>query len=439
MVNFLEKINGFRKKGFVKNVATLQIGSFGGTTTQAVVGIFLARLLQPELFGIYSLAFGLASIASILLSSGSQEAVASILGEAYAKRDKEEILRVLSFFIKLILILIGATFLIILALPFVANTLYEDKFIGIYAIVIVIAVMLSSLSFSVTSLGLQVVGKIKTLTFLVFADQFLRYIFSLIFVVMGLSVFGAVSGHLVGAVAVFWLGVFLWGKILYDFSLMPTIRAIITRVRSVSIKKYLNFSVWVALDRNLSNLYLSLPVVLTGVYVVAEEVTFFKLAFGYLNLVLSLMGPISTLLNIEFPRMMVEDKIKTRLNFLKVSFYGCLMSLAMTAGAVLISPFFFKFIYGQAFVPSVKYIFGLFIYAGLYGIGVGLGPMWRAVNKVKTSILINLATLGVGIPVGLFLIREFNSWGAVVMVTAWYTVSHFVSFIYLARYLKKQF
>jgi hypothetical protein len=70
------------------------------------------------------------------------------------------------------------------------------------------------------------------------------------------------------------------------------------------------------------------------------------------------------------------------------------------------------------------------------GIGVGLGPMWRAINKVRVSILINTLILVGGIPLGLWLIKNYGLWGSVIMVTIWFTVSHVISFIYLVRKLK---
>ena len=76
-------------------------------------------------------------------------------------------------------------------------------------------------------------------------------------------------------------------------------------------------------------------------------------------------------------------------------------------------------------------------YGSLFGIGVGLGPMWRAINKVKVSILINSIILGVGIPLGLWLIKSHGLWGAVIMVTVWFSVSHLISFFYLMRKLKE--
>ena len=63
--------------------------------------------------------------------------------------------------------------------------------------------------------------------------------------------------------------------------------------------------------------------------------------------------------------------------------------------------------------------------------------MWRAVNGVKASIVINLTILGVGIPFGLWLIKNYGLWGSVIMVTMWFSVSHFISFFYLARRLAK--
>jgi len=87
-------------------------------------------------------------------------------------------------------------------------------------------------------------------------------------------------------------------------------------------------------------------------------------------------------------------------------------------------------------MPSVKYVSGLFVYGALFGIGVGLGPMWRAIGQVKISIIINLIILGLGIPLGLWLIKSYGLWGAVIMVTLWFSVSHLVSFFYLLRKLK---
>jgi len=430
------KFSYYSQHPFVRNVVTLQAGSFAGTVFQAVVGIFIARLLQPELFGIYALSFGLASIGGLLLGAGTQEAVSTLLGSAYARQSHEEIGEVLAFLIKITLYAGLITLLLLLFLPWIAHYFYGDSAIGWYASFVILAVFLSSSFTAVVQLGLQVVGRIKVLTTMVFTDQLLRFGISLLLVLFGFGVVGAVAGQLIGAVVLFVVSIFVWKKIKIEFPIFPSLRKLFNQVGGVSIKKYFGFSFWVAVDRNMGNLYMALPVVLTGIFVSSGEVSFFKLAFGFVNLALSLLGPISVLLNIEFTKMQIDDPVRMRQNFIKVSLYGLLFSSALTAVVIVISPLAFKVLYGESFMPSVSYVFGLFIYGGLFGIGVGLGPMWRAINKVKVSIMINLCILGAGVPLGLWLIKIYGLWGAVIMVTLWFTISHMASFVYLSRKLK---
>lgn len=433
-----EQIIYLIKNRFARNVATLQAGSFAGTLTQAVVGVLLARLLQPELFGVYSLAFGLAALAGLLLGAGTQEAVSTLLGSAYARQDREGVSEALAFLLKLTFYAGLFTALLMFFLPYIGQLFYGDSAIGWYAGIVIFGVFISASFNAVVQLSCQMVGKIRMLTALVFGDQLFRYGSSLIFVFMGLGVFGAVSGHVVGAVILFVVSIVIWERMKKENPIFPSLRSLFQQAKNISIRKYLNFSIWVAVDRNIGNLYMALPVVLTGVFVSTGEISFFKLAFGYINLAMSLLGPVSVLLNVEFPKMKIEDPQKLARNFVRVSMYGLLLSVLLTAGAIAMAPFAFKLLYGESFLPSVSYVFGLFAYGALFGLGVGLGPMWRAVNKVKVSIMINLIILGIGIPAGLLMIRQWGLWGAVVMVTLWFSISHLASFTYLSRRLKIQ-
>ena len=413
----------------------LQIGSFGGTVVQAVVGILIARILQPELLGIYSLAFGLAAMTSLIIGMGIQEAVSSLLGRAYAQKNKTETENILGFMFKItffaaLVVLIFSAFL-----PNISEKLYGDSVIGIYAAIIVVAVTLSSFFFTLAYSVFQVTGRIKSLTYLIVTDQSLRSGLSLVLVIAGFGVLGAVSGHLIGALIIFISSALLFKDLKKGDPVFPDLYRLIKSVNDVSVKKYFGFTFWVALDRNMGNLFMSLPVILTGIYVTASEVSFFRLAFGYVNLALSLLGPISVLLNVEFPKLQIENREKLANNFKKVSLYSLGLSVILTVGAILVSPIAFRILYGENFLPSVPYVAGLIIYGALYGIGVGLGPMWRAINGVKVSILINSIILGGGVPLGLWLIKNYGLWGSVIMVTVWFTVSHLMSFAYLLRKL----
>lgn len=428
----------FRRHRFVKDFTILQIGSFGGNIVQAVAGIFIARILQPEKFGIYALAFGLASFVSLFIGIGAQDAATTILGENYTRKNPSNIADALAFLLKITILtglisIIGAGFL-----PWIAGYFYHNSSIGVYAAVLILAVLFSSTFFAIATIGLQVAGNIRGMSILKFTDQALRFILSVIFVFGGLGVLGAMLGQLLGAVIIFVISAIIWERLRHADNIFPSLRNLISRVRDVSIRKFLGFSFWIAADKNIANLYSILPVLITGIFLSSTNVTFFKLSFGYMNLVLSFLTPISILLNVEFPKMQVVEGEKLSKNFVRVSLYSLGLSSILTIGAIVVSPVAFRVLYGASFMPGVKYVAYLVFYGCLMGIGVGLGPMWRAVQKVKTSIIINTITLGVGIPLAIVLIRGFGLIGTVISVSLWYIVSQWISFLYLANYLKKQ-
>ncbi|HZZ99724.1 MAG TPA: oligosaccharide flippase family protein [Candidatus Paceibacterota bacterium] len=412
-------------------MASLQAGTFGATAVQGLAGIIIARLLQPQLFGVYSLAMSLASLIVIIVGFGLQDAVTTIVGETYAKEDRQGTHDAMMFLAKMSILVgvlsVGAYFVA----PYISLALYHDQAIGFYASIIVFAAFISGTFFTFSTLGLQVAGKIKQMSMLGFVDQTIRSGLSLLLVFIGFGIFGAMIGHFIGAIVVFFISVVVWRQLRRSSPIFPSLRQFKDNFWRANLGKYFSFSAWIALDKNIASLYSILPILMIGLYASSSDVSYFKISFAYVNLALSLMAPISTLLNAEFPKMRVSESNDLRRNFLKVSLYSLALSTALTAVAIAVSPVALRILYGQSFLPGLKYVFGLFIYGAFIGIGVGLGPMWRAIDKVKISIVINIVTLAIGIPGGLWLIANYGVWGAVVMVSAWFTISHLVSFFYL--------
>src|SRR3989338_6361962 len=270
-----DKISHLRQNYFIRNVATLQAGSFGGTIVQAVVGILIARLLQPELFGIYSLAIGMAGITSLILGMGIQEAVSSMLGGAYARQDKNEVENILGFMLKITFLAALVVIVISAFLPNIADRLYGNSVVGIYAAIVVFATVFSSLFFTLAYSSFQVTGRVRSLGLLILSDQSLRYVLSLVFILIGFGVMGAVSGQLAGAMIIFVISAVLFANISKGELLFPKLNRLLVSVAKADIRKYFGFTFWVALDRNMGNVYMALPVILTGVYVTASEVSFF--------------------------------------------------------------------------------------------------------------------------------------------------------------------
>ncbi|MEK7600452.1 MAG: oligosaccharide flippase family protein [Patescibacteria group bacterium] len=431
-----EKIEYFRTHTFVRNTAILQAGNMFGNVFQAFAGIIMARILQPEAFGVYALSFSLAGFISIFLGVGAQDAVTTILGGAYARNDAREIRNALAFLAKITVIMSFVTLVGAALAPLVAYKLYGTTAIGWFAAVVICASIISTTAYSFSTIGSQVVGRIRQMTILGLSDQMLRTTLALSLVIAGLGVGGIVTGHFIGASLLSVASVFVWKRLQRDFPILPRIRDLLAHMREVSIRKYLRYSFWIAVDRNLSNLYNILPILLTGIYVSASEVTFFKLAFAYINLALGFLGPIGTMLNVEFPKMKVQGVERLSRNFTRVTLYAIGISTALTLGAALVAPIAFNIFYGPEFSQSVRYVYALIPYGALMGLGVGLGSILRAINKVHISIMMHVFNLVIGVPLGLLAIKHFGAWGTIGIVTAWYVIAHATIFLYTRRHLR---
>lgn len=436
-MNIRERVEFYKKNRFVRNFATLQIGNTAGNIFQALAGIIMARILEPERFGIYGLSFGLAGLISIFMGIGAQDAVTTILSGAYARKDEITMKEALAFLAKMTIITGAIVFIGALLAPLISQFFYQDYRIGFYAGIIICASIISTTAFSFSMIALQVTGRIRAMTTLGFFNNTLKTVLALIAVVSGFGVLGIVLGHFVGAVIIFVAASFLWKSVQREFTIFPHIRGLLGSIRTVPVKKYLGFSALIAVDRNLSNLYNILPIILTGVYVSTAEVSFFKIAFSYLNLGLSFMGPIGTLLNVEFPKMKELDIQRMAKNFSRISFYGLGLTTFIAIVAAAVASFAFNIVYGEKYLPAIKYVYGLVPYAILMGLGIGLGSSLRALNKVKISIIIHITNLSMGIPLGLFLIKNYGVWGTVMITTLWYSVSIMAAFLFVRVELKK--
>jgi O-antigen/teichoic acid export membrane protein len=431
-----EKIEYYRDHQFVRNTAILQVISMAANVFQALAGIALARILQPDLFGVYALSFGLAGLISVFLGLGASDAVLTIASEAHARHEPEKIREAFAFLAKITVILGVVALVGALFAPLIASRLYHNSMIGMYAAVVVVASLISTTAYSFTTIGLQIARRIRPMALLGLMDQVTRTSLALLFVLVGLKVFGIVLGHLLGASLVCIVSAIMWRKLSREVPEFPTIKQLLQHVRGAALKKYFGFSVWIAIDRNLSNLYNILPVMIAGIYVSTTQVTFFKLGFAYMNLGLGFLGPIGTLLNSEFPKMKAQSLERMGRNFVRVSLYGLALSTGIAVAAAIAAPLAFRILYGVKFMQSVPFVYGFLPYTMIMGLGIGLGSSFRALNKVKFSIGLHIVNLGIGVPIALLLTKHFGPWGMVASVTIWYLIAILTAFFYINRHLR---
>lgn len=421
---------------FIRRTLTLQIAQAASSFAQAIGGVFLARILAPERFGMYALAFSVAGIASIILASGAQDAMVPHVARAWAVGDRPGVRRAFGFWAKFVGVTLPIVALTLLVLPRLTAQAYGSSDIGQSGWYILVASFISTACFSFTGVALQVSGRISALAILTISDTVIRIGTAVLLAFMGFGVIGAALGHLIGALIIAGVAILIWRGLLTHEPLLPRGRELLSDAWRVPWRGLLGQSLWTTGDRGLAMLYGALPVALVGLFLVSSQVAFFKIAFGYVNLGFALLAPVSVLLNVEFPKLQVRDFNRLRSVFIRISLAGSGSAFLLTAGMAAVAPLVFRVLYGDQYLAAVPFVFGFIVLGAVYGLGIALGPMWRTLMLMHRSILINIVTLGIGIPAGVFLIARFGIWGGVTTVILWYAVSHGASFMYLVKQLR---
>jgi len=438
-MSFLKnQIRWLRAHAFVRKAFIMQVSGGLASVLQSLAGVVLARVLKPELFGQYSLAFSVASVASIVLASGFQDALMPLIARGHARGNAEEVVLNFSYWAKWVGTSVIFVAVVAMLLPLATAHLYGSAAVGVFAGILLVASFVSTTVFSFASVAAQVAGRITVLAWLSLTDMIVRYGVATALTVAGAGVLGASTGHLFGAVIILLISIPVYSFMRTRDKLFPRLSDVIRHARTVSWRLHLSRGIWVWIDRNFGTIYQALPVAMVGLFIPIASVAFFKLAFGYVNTGMAVLGPVSLLLNTEFAKIQVMSPRRLRSAFIRVSLMGMAIAGGVTLFAIAVGPWVFRLLYGSAYMPGVQLVYGLVVYGFILGLGIGLGPMWRTLNKVRTSVAINCGVLGVGIPLGLLLMHMFGSWGGVATVTLWYGAAHFGSFFYVLRELNHE-
>lgn len=415
-----QKLLALFKIRFVKDTVILQFGTLATMGANLATSVLLARILQPERYGIYALVFSLYGLIGLFGNVGVGQATVTRLAEAYAKGDEEEITNLLAFFVKMSAIM--ATFISIvgfLVLPYLAARMYGDSEIGHMARPLFLIAPLGVMYGLVTTI-LQSVRMMQQLTILESLMTILTSIFVIGFVFLGLGVSGIVYGHVLATALSSVIGLLIYHRLRWQLgSALPSLRKTLKQVWQVGIKKYFGLGFLIAVDKNIVKLADLMPILLLGIFVKPEEVSYFKIAVGAIGLPLVLLGAISRNLAAKLPEVKGRGDIREfRNSFLRVSVCSGFVSSMCTIAFVLIAPYLVKYLYGEKYLPAVNLIHILAISSGVAGFGVGLGPLFRTAQRMDLPIKINLSKLAILIPIGLVLVKNMETIGAALFATS---------------------
>jgi O-antigen/teichoic acid export membrane protein len=441
MKEFFNKIKSsadyFWNMKFVRDALILQWGSFWDLGLSLIASVIYARLLGVGTYGDYALVFALASFFGLFMDWGTGYATLTLLAEAYARKSRQDIKDIITYYFKLnAIIIVTFGLAAIIFSPWLAQIFYHNPLIGDLARLIVIA-SLSQIFFSLVTMLLQVMRKIKYLTIIENINKFFSVFLPVVLVLAGFGLAGIVWGYLIIAICAQLFSVAVYRNYARRNELVPTLRDILSNWHAVKIKKYFNFGFIMAVDKNIANLFGILPLIILGYFTSSSDVANLKIALAYLALPTIFISPISRLLQVQLPKASVVGARDLKVNFYKSSFYAGLIFFFIVLGSLVVAPYLINFVYGSDFGLSVKLVYPLALSVIFSGFMIGLGSFYRTVNRNFHSILISLTNLISGLALFLAALRFFSPLESVViMIIYWSCFFIIAHLIYLRVYFK---
>ncbi len=408
-MRLVDQLKRISQKRFVRDVSILQFGNLFSFGLAAINSIVFARLLGSENYGVYSLAFAFFGLVGIFMNVGVNYTVLTLLPAAYAKKDKKEVTNILSYcFYILILIFLTVGLLAIGLAPFFAKLLYHQMAIGQLARYLILASNINILFFMVTSI-LQSIRKIKNLTLYENLNKLIYLVMPVFFILLGFGVWGIVFGHFISSIVFFIASFFYFEYLAAKNEFIPSFGEMIKNFKEVDFKRYFKLGFLVAMDKNLNNLYTILPVTFLGMLAASvSQVSYFKIATGYLALPALFLTPIARILTVQLPKSLVYGGKIFKDNFRKSSLVSGLLFILLLVPFVALAPFLIKLFYGHEYEPAAKLVYFVFLGDVFFGFTVGYSSFFRTLNKLKSFIVSDLLMILTGI-LFFFVISHFLS------------------------------
>jgi len=366
----------------------LQTGKFFSVFLSVIGSIALARLLQPELYGIYGLVFAFVGLVGIFTDWGGSYASLTLLAEAYAQKDKEAIKNILTYFVKITLLAIGILgILSIVFAPFLTDLIYQNSQVGQWARIILVAVFIG-IFYNLLVIVLQSLRKIKKLTILESINKVAYLVFPVGLLWAGFGLAGVIWGHFISSFIFLILSFLIYSSLAQKKEYLPSFKEIFSNFGKIKINKYFKFGFLIALDKNIGRLIALLPVLILGYLTSPAEIGYFKIALGYITIPTLVLGPISRLLMVQLPKSKSYGLDILKRHFFKTTLYSGAIATLMLIPFVVLAPFLINLFYGREYSPSIQLVYYLAIMTILSGLGVGISSFYRTVNRMKTSIAI---------------------------------------------------
>ena len=434
------------RRKFVRDTLTLQLGRLAVVGLGMIAWIYVPVRLGPASYGLFALSLSFLNVWRTLNLSGIAVSIDALLPAAVATNDREQILDLLAIAIKVTLV--WALFsLLVLSLvgPMLATLLYRDAImptpthaldyavlaghktvgnaeVGIYAAWLALILLFDPL-YTLAQSSFRARRAMRQAALLMTLNQVVLTSLQVIAALLWPTASAQVAARVLFSVmaAVIGLGLYLRQD---DGQLWPAPAAILRRSVGVSLRGYWRFGLANALDKNLSLLFLHMPMQLVGSLAGPA-------AAGYVHLGLRLIDRSSILTQgVQDNMQAVVPQAVGRGNYVQLWRNFRRVLLVLLAGGILVfgalllvAPLVMVPIFGEKWTPVLPLIPALAVFGLATTLGGIFGPLYRALNLVMRMVWMRALLLLVILPPGAWLVSVRGAGGGVWIINALYLVS----------------
>lgn len=371
-------------KGSVYNLAALLVSKFGGL----IFTVIIARMLLPELFGIYSLALSIVTVILTFTDLGIDNTFLRYLSDSEGKNNKKlsrGYVRYI-FRIKCSLILFAVILLLVIS-KYLSYSIYENPLL-FYPLLFSCLLIISESLMNFFSTIFISKKDFKRPVFFAASLQILRILFS-VFAILIFTDYLRISGIFMA----FFVSGFFTIALMF-FVLLKRDRFILLgkteEFDKSKINHYWKFMVFASISLVLFG---SIDTLMLGKFVSSEFI-------GYYRVAMSLIIAISSLFSLSWTFFPVFTQIKGKRfhrGFNKILRYILIFSIPATAGIIFIAKYIIKAMYGDSYIFAAYpiYFLSLLILTtpliGLYSIVFQSKEKPKIVsNSILFSLFVNI-------------------------------------------------
>ncbi len=400
----------FLRGKFIRDTIALQIGRIGTTGLSALSSLLVVRVMGVADYGVWSLTQSFLTIWLTLNLTGVNVAATTRLAMAVGAGDEAELLNLSAIYVQVsILWSVFLTVSLALLGPLISSLAYNgDTHIGVLAIWLSLTTLPDAL-YNFVLIALQSQRSMRSLAILSNLNQVVFLICVAVALVVNPVSETLVIARIVYSTSTMFMAFWFYSRDRRQHpTSYPALSQIFSHVPYVSPRPYWRFGFLNALDKSISNLYTEIPLQIVGILIGPSAAGFMELGYKAITICGTFTSAIADNLEAIIPQAIGRgDFANLRRNLSRVLISLTLAAIGFYAVFALAVPFL-VLLFGQRWLPAVPVIIALSVYGAVTMVGGIFGPLYRALNLLRSAIIVKIIAMVMIVVPGWLWIRQLS-------------------------------